>query len=315
MNKKLFRHFFAILMVALMFSAYALAVSAAEYSGPKQLKSQLSSDGKTLYNGAPPVLYVVDPNPPENQVNIPPPVKLRTSSDKLSTLPEKATATFSITYIPNGGADAWSEPCYTFPEEAKTAFNAAAAIWGNLLSSSVPITINACWADLGSSRTLGYSGGAVSYRDFVGAPKANVFYESSLANALHGSNLGPSNFDMHITYNRNFTWYYGTDGKTPSGEYDLMTVVLHEIAHGLNFSGSMRYSGGTGSWGDSGYPYIYDTFMRDGTANPGNLLTDTSIYANPSTALTEPRPWRPTLAKESKCTLLLPGLPDPATRI
>jgi len=268
-----------MLMFGLLVNTYALVASATEYSGPKPLTPQLSSDGRTLYNGIPAVIYIVDPNPPQNQVNIPPPVKL-------STVPEKATATFSITYIANGGADAWGEPCYTFPNEAKAAFNDAAAVWGDLLQSNVPITINACWASLASASTLGYSGGATSYRDFIGAPRANTWYQSSLANALRGTDSDPTKYDMHITYNRNFTWYYGTDGATPAGQYDLMSVVLHEIAHGLNFSGSMTYSGRSGSWGyGTGYPSIYDSFMRDGTANPGNLLINTGVYGNPSVAL------------------------------
>ena len=90
-----------------------------------------------------------------------------------------------------------------------------------------------------------------------------------------------TNFDMHITYNLNFSWYYGTGGGTPAGLYDLMSVALHEIAHGLGFSGTMDYSGGVGSWGyGTGYPNIYDTFMRDGS---GNQLI--SFYTNPSTDL------------------------------
>jgi len=276
MIKKLFSLFCALLIVALMFASFVSAAPATEYSGPKQLKPQLSSDGKTFYNAIPAIVYVVDPNPPKSPVRIPPPFKL-------STLPEKATATFAITYVPNGGADLWGETCYTFPEEAKAAFNAAAAVWGNLLQSSVPITINACWADLGSSSsTLGYSGGGNLLRDFTGAPQVNTWYVVSLANALAGSDQFPSNFDMHITYNRYFSWYYGTDGATPPGQYDFMSVVLHEIAHGLNFSGSMSYSGGSGSWGYTGYPYIYDTFIRDGA---GKLLINTSVYPNPSAAL------------------------------
>ena len=266
---------FVLLVLILSISA----VYAAEYLGPAPLKPQLSSDGKTLYKAIPVVVYVTDPNPPAQQLHIPAPAYLR-------TLPETATATFSIAYVANGGTDLWGEACYTFPEEAKAAFNAAAAIWGNILQSSVPITINACWAQLSSSSTLGYSGGGNLYRNFSGAPLTNTWYGSSLANALHGSDLGPSFFDMHITYNSDFTWYYGTDGVTPAGQHDLMSVVLHEIAHGLNFAGSMSYSGGIGSWGyGTGNPSIYDTFMRDGTANPGNLLTNTGVYANPSTAL------------------------------
>lgn len=243
---------------------------------PAPLVSQLSTDGKAMFNGVPVKAVVADPNPSAPRRKIPAPAAL-------ATTPEAATASFSITYVPNGGTDAWGEPCYTFPESAKTAFNAAASIWANTLTSAMPITIQACWADLGSSTTLGYSGGGSLYRDFTGAPRANTWYGASLANALSGSDMGPGLFDMHITYNQNFTWYYGTDGNTPLGQYDLMTVVLHEIAHGLNFSGSMQYSGGIGSWGyGTGYPNIYDVFMRDGA---GTQLVNTGTYPNGSAAL------------------------------
>ncbi len=272
MIKKLFRPLLALLIAGVLIATYVLAAAAAKYSGPKQLTQQLSSDGKTLYNGVPAVVYRVDPNRPKNLVNIPPPLKL-------TTLQEKATASFAITYIANGGADKWSEPCYTFPEAAKPAFNAAASVWASLLRSSVPITIKACWATLDDPDILGYSGGGDSYRNFAGAPLPNIWYQSSLANALHGYNINPTKFDMHITYNSRFSWYYGTDGQTPSGQYDFMSIVLHEIAHGLNFSGTMKYSSGTGSWGADGYN-IYDYFMKD---NSGNQLV--AFYTNPSTAL------------------------------
>jgi len=250
--------------------------SASEFLGPAPLEPQLSSDGNTLYSATPAVVFQVDPNPPADQVNMP-------ARYDMLILPETATATFAINYVPSGGKDPWGKSCSTFPEEAKAAFNAAGAIWGNLLQSSVPININACWSNLGSSSILGYSGGGPLRRNFTGAPKANAWYVGSLANALAGSDLDPSSYDMNITYNSNFSWYYGTDGITPPGQYDLMSVVLHEIAHGLNFSGFMSYASGAGSWGyATDYPGIYDTFMKDGT---GNLLIDTGIYGNPSVAL------------------------------
>lgn len=243
---------------------------------PAPLTPQLTADGKTLRHGVPLKAVVADPDPAVPRRKIPAPAGL-------TAAPEAATASFSITYVPDGGTDPWGELCYTFPEDAKAAFNAAADIWANTVSSGVPITINACWADLGSSTTLGYSGGGHLEIDFTGAPRANTWYAVSLANALHGSDIEPGAFDMHITYNRNFTWYYGTDGNTPTGQYDLMTVVLHEIAHGLNFSGSMQYSGNSGSWGyGTGYPNIYDVFMRNGS---GTELINTGVYPNPSTAL------------------------------
>ena len=266
--------FFSILLVVSLI-IFQIPAAADEATLPKPLTPRLSADGNTLYDGGSLLAVVVDPNPSTLR-RIPAPAGV-------SDQPEEATASFSITYIPNGGSDKWGEPCYTFPEEAKTAFNAAANIWANTLSSNVPITINACWADLGSSSTLGYSGGGPLRGNFTGATQSNTWYAGSLANALNGSDLDPSLFDMHITYNRNFTWYYGTDGNTPSTQYDLMTVVLHEICHGLNFSGSMSYSSGSGSWGYStGYPNIYDVFMRDGS---GTQLIDTGSYPNGSTAL------------------------------
>jgi hypothetical protein len=276
MNNKLFKISYTIVVFVLALLLSISAVSAAESLGPKPLEPQLSSDGNTLYNAIPAVVLRVDTNPPPDQGRIP-------ARFDMLTLPETATATFSVTYVPNGGTDLWGETCTTFPEEAKAAFNAAGALWGNLLQSSVPIAINACWSNLGESDTLGYSGGGEVYRNFTGAPLSNTWYSVSLANALHGSDIDPDKFDMHITYNSNFTWYYETDGLTPKSKYDLMSVVLHEIAHGLNFSGSMLNSRGTGSWGyGTAYPDIYDTFMKDGS---GKLLINTGVYANPSAAL------------------------------
>lgn len=284
MISKLVRRSYTAVAVVFLLATAALSAPAVESFVPKHVEPQLSMDGNTLFNGVPTVVYRVDPNPAPEALRVPPPARMLFIQD-----PQNAIgATFSITYVANGGTDLLGETCATFPDEARAAFNAAAAIWGSLLNSSVPITINACWANLGSSSILGYSGGGPIHRNFSNAPLANTWYGGALANALAGSDLNSSAFDMHITYNSSFTWYYGTDGLTPAGQVDLMSVVLHEIAHGLNFSGSMRYSGGSGSWGYSytpTNPNIYDTFMRDGTANPGNLLIDTAIYSNPSTAL------------------------------
>lgn len=235
----------------------------------------VSEDGLSVANGVTPLVVVADPNPEMRDMRVP---QEQWVKDAIAGT-TKGAATFTITYIPAGGKDNWNEPCYEFPAAAKTAFNAAAAIWASKLQSSVPITIRACWANLGSSSILGYSGGAYIHRNFTGAPQANTWYESSLANSLNGSDLGPAYFDDHITYNSNFSWYYGTDGNTPSGKYDLVTVAAHEIAHGLNFSGSANVSGSYGYWGYSGYPYIYDKFME---SSGGTKLT---AYTSGSTAL------------------------------
>lgn len=235
----------------------------------------LLPDGMSMANAVRPLVVMVNPDPAAKGLRTDGP----TAAEILAG-PHSEAATFSITYIAAGGTDFNGQTCVAFPDAAKTAFAAAAAIWASQLQSSVPLTVQACWANLGSPFILGYSGGQYVYRDFAGAPKPGVWYESSLANALHGSDLGPGIFDINITYNSEFSWYTGTDGNPPAGQYDLVSVAAHEIGHGLNFSGSAQYSGGTGQLGfSSGYPFVYDTFMENGAGTPITSL------ANPSTAL------------------------------
>ena len=246
------------------------------------LESNLSADGLSMYNGVAPLVVVVDNNPAMQGIQIPAEPEVAAAISAAVTDPSAVNAAFSITYKAAGTTDPWGATCQTFPTAARTAFNAAAAIWTATLQSSVPVTISACWSNLGSSTTLGYSGDQPLRRNFTGAPKANTWYQGSLANALHGSDLDPSVPDMHITHNSGFSWYYGTDGHPPAGTYDLVTVAAHEMAHGLNFSGSAVYSGGYGGYGyglSNPNPNIYDTFMENSAGTKLTALT------NPSTAL------------------------------
>ncbi len=189
-------------------------------------------------------------------------------------------ATINVQFLTAGQSDLFGKPCLDWPDNAKTAYRYAADIWETQIYSPVPILVQACWADLGSGLTLGY-GGPVSIRNFPGAPYPNTWYAMALANALSGQDLNGSNRELFTTYNKNHSWYFGTDGNTPSGRYDFASVVLHEIAHGLGFSGSMNVSGDQGSWGSGSPPSpgIYDRFTEDGA---GNALIN---YASPSTAL------------------------------
>ena len=65
-------------------------------------------------------------------------------------------------------------------------------------------------------------------------------------------------------------------------EFNLMTVVLHELGHGLGFLGSMDVTGGIGDWGLSGFPIVYDRFSINGASQS---LLNTMLFPNPSAAL------------------------------
>lgn len=143
--------------------------------------------------------------------------------------------------------------------------------------------MDACWADNLSVGVLGHGGALNYWYNFSGAPLSNTFYSSSLANSLHGSDLDSNEADMYIGLSSIFSWYTGTDGNTPAGQYDLVSVVLHEICHGLGFLGFMQYSGGEGAWG-YGYDMAtpYDVYAETGG---GQSLLDTNVFPNPSYAL------------------------------
>ena len=275
------RSFVVFLIASLLVFPQAVGyggVQAKDFHSPAHGPS-FTTDGVSMANTVGPRVVVVDPNPDMQGIQIPVEPEVQAAIDAAVADPEAISATFSITYLAAGATDAWGNTCQTFPTAARTAFNAGAAIWGSTLQSPVPITISACWADLGSSSILGYSGYQYVYRDFPGAIRANTWYAPALANAQYGSDLDSSVFDDNSTLNSGFSWYTGTDGVVPAGQYDLMTVVAHEIAHSLNFSGSAKNSSGSGSYGVGGYPFIYDTFMEDLS---GTALTS---YINPSTAL------------------------------
>lgn len=195
---------------------------------------------------------------------------------------EAASAMFSITYLPAGAPDGQGATCADWEPAAQAAFTAAANTWATLISTATPIRINACWADLGGGSTLGY---AWSYlrRDFANAPVARTWYVYALADALAGYDLDASRPDFNITYNTGFNWYFGTNGQPAANQVDFMSVVMHEMGHGLNFAGSMGITNGLGSWGyGTGYPNIYDRFVRNAA---GQSLISTIYFPNSSVTL------------------------------
>lgn len=182
-----------------------------------------------------------------------------------------------------------------FPPDALAAFQYAVDVWASTLTSAVPIFVVANWSAIGGS-TLGFAGADGYYRNFPNAPLPDTFYPSALANKLRGSDNSIASPDINCTFNSNSNWYFGTDGNTPGGQYDFVTVVLHELCHGLGFIGSANVSGSQGFLGLSGDPIIYDTFVEtlDGTAIEsfangstalGDALTSNQLYWNGPVAL------------------------------
>lgn len=170
------------------------------------------------------------------------------------------------------------------PAEAQEAFEYAMGIWGKILVSSMPIRIKVTFSSLAST-TLASSGATRIFRDFPNAPFRSVWYPVALAESIRGAELNNRDPDINVTINNSIRWSYRTDARPVSGSFDFVTVVLHEIGHGLGFVSSFKASttnATQGEYGQSGFPFIFDLFVQN---TAGQNLSDTGLYGNPSVDL------------------------------
>jgi hypothetical protein len=171
-----------------------------------------------------------------------------------------------------------------FSAQARAATEYAVSILEKLLPSDAKVTIAASWERittagvLGSTSITGYVSGWS-----IDALNPLAIYPVSIAEKIAGESLNDDQGgDMRLTLNSAIDWYFGTDGNTPSQKYDLVTVILHELIHGLGFFDSMDTDATTGFYGVSSFPIIYDTFIE---TFDKSRLTDTTKFKNNSAAL------------------------------
>ncbi|WP_372946851.1 T9SS type A sorting domain-containing protein [Mariniphaga sp.] len=212
---------------------------------------------------SPPVCYASDK---VEKVFTPPPAEIM---NRLKSAEKKSD--FVVTYS-------------LFPKDAIDAFDYAVSILEQLIESPVPIHIQANWRPKGQN-VLGSCAPADFEKNFEGAPQKGIYYPIALAEKILGKELTDSvRPDIVADFNKEIDWYFGTDGNTPVLMYDFVSVVLHEICHGLGFTGFFYVDnqlGGYGFWED-GDATSFDRMVE--RFNGDNLI-DTSVYTNPSEPL------------------------------
>ena len=167
-----------------------------------------------------------------------------------------------------------------FSADAITAFEFAMTIWENSIESTVPVTINAEFIDLPSDVTASTAPNGYFTISGVGVP--NTLYPRALAEAIQGSEIGGSgSLDLTVSINDEINFYYGLDANPPVDQIDFVTLILHNLGHGLGFIGFGITDGTTGSIRDSetGFPSIFDTFVENGSG------TAILSFSDPSTDL------------------------------
>ncbi len=218
-------------------------------------------------------------------------------------------------------------------QQALIALQYAATIWGATLKSSVPVVIDAAFVStsedtgLSCSSTAGILGltGAASYASGPQFPLPEAAYPAALANALTGTDATPGEAHIISRFNASIgtpeclegqSYYYGLVGNAAFNQHDLVTVFLHEFAHGLGFLSFVDAA--TGSFG-ARPPSVFDFHIwdvadgsswqsetdaqREGLADtPGGLALQGSALA---AAIPDFLAYLPTLSVN------VPTLPDP----
>jgi len=134
----------------------------------------------------------------------------------------------------------------TLGQQRLLAFQHAADLWGAVLQSNVPILVDATFDPDQCDSTSAILGSAAPNtvdRDTPGAPRAGVWFTQALANSCAGVDNEPTEDDIVASFNSAIgttcafpiTWYYGFDANPGANQIDFVSVVLHELTHGLGF--------------------------------------------------------------------------------
>ena len=191
------------------------------------------------------------------------------------------SANFEVSYI-------------SVPITAQKAIQTAIDTWASLVISAVPIRVQVTWGGA-SGRSLAAAGATKIFRNSKGFSFQNTWYPVSLAEAILGRELNDNDTDIEVKINPAINWRTDNSKPVKANEYDLETVILHEIAHALGISSSFDIADDTkfGSWGGSSSKnelksyYIYDFFIENNfqkqLVNEANFKNESDVL---KTALT-----------------------------
>lgn len=158
-----------------------------------------------------------------------------------------------------------------FPQNMQTAFDYAAnEILGDALVPSFQdetVDVLLRWRELGWPGPYAATSLRMS-RNFAPNDPAvfkDTYYPTALANHLVGADRSDQH-DITITLNASallkggVEFYLLTDGKAPKDTIDYVTLILHELVHGLGFFSTITANGSYSDIDPPG-PSIYDRFV------------------------------------------------------
>ncbi len=180
----------------------------------------------------------------------------------------------------------------TITDDMRPAIQAAIDVWAANFPSTVPVHVDASLIKQSTySGILASASSGKFFHGFKGAPDPDLWYSSAQANALAGKDLDPANAEIiiHINSSMSRSFYLGTDGGVSPSQYDLESILIHEIAHGLGFLSNDTYDTFFG-YGSIDQPTPYDAYseLPDGrrlsdlpspSIELGKALTNTLVWS------------------------------------
>ena len=159
------------------------------------------------------------------------------------------------------------------PDTVKAVAHRAIAAWASELQLTGPtIEVDLYWLPFGSPRSLGAAGPGRFVQDSR-LPHPDSKYPVALANQLLGEDFAPRDPcdlsrdpEILVLINRSAggdesLWNLSAEEPEPT-QFDLESVLLHELAHGLGFISSPEIGQQDLAWpADGGVPFVFDRYL------------------------------------------------------
>jgi hypothetical protein len=164
------------------------------------------------------------------------------------------------------------------PAEVVATFQLAGVLWSRYLVTTVPVVVELRWRQLGP-KVLAHALPSHLVLGEPGLPRADLLYPVALANQLAGRDLtpgpclagspppgSPETADLVIEVNSGVgAWHTELHHHVPPDRLELLSVALHEMAHGLGLASSADGAGPLGRigrrYGGEVIPNVYDRHL------------------------------------------------------
>lgn len=173
-------------------------------------------------------------------------------------------------------------PLQAWPADAQAAMNHVADILDNLVNSTIPIVVDACYQADSSPGSLAFASATESLTQST--PSGDVGIAVALANAIDNSDNNGARSEIFTSVNSNISWDFCTTNCTVAADkFDFVSTIVHEILHGMGFAMSFGVDDANSPTTGNYNPDITDTFVY--TYDGSSTVTKIINLENNSAAL------------------------------